>query len=101
MMEEPLQLGLILAGVHGLPESVMPERIQSAQSREGGHHVGLEVLTFPVVEHRPLEGEEAGVNPVVTDDRLLVELRHLSLRAEPDVAILRTQGYGGQGAEPT
>src|SRR5271157_5972444 len=92
---EPLQLLLILAGVHRLPETVVQPGIEGALAGEVRQNFRFETVTGPVRGDFFLEDKEAGVDPGVADDGLLGEALDLPVPSELEGAELRAEGDGG------
>src|SRR5665213_2368344 len=71
---QPVQLLLVLVGVHRAPEAVVPKDAQLALSRHLREDVALQVLAFDPGDLVAIEDEEAGVDPVLAEDRLFDEV---------------------------
>src|SRR6266478_6316357 len=96
---ERFQFLLVLAGVHGFPESVVLVGVQHALMREVRKDLDLEVLSFPQVKCRLFEYEETGVNPVVPEDRLLAKFPDLAVTVKHHRTVLRAQWDGSHSCK--
>jgi hypothetical protein len=65
--------------------------VEVTRARERRQHVPLEVVARPVAEHRLLQHEEAGVDPVVGQHRLLPERDDPVFAVEVEGAVLRPE----------
>ncbi len=63
---------------------------------EGWENLVLQVVPLPVLVGVFLEDEEARVDPVVVDQRFLLEPLNLQLLVKHDQSVLRAQRYGGE-----
>src|SRR5258705_9145596 len=96
---QALQLHLVLTGIHRLPEAQVLVHVQQAAPRELRQHFLLEVVAVPLLERALLENEEAGVDPVVAHQRLLLELPHAADFIEDHQAVLGAQRHRGERRE--
>src|ERR1700689_2273483 len=71
-----LQVLLVLAGIHRLPEPIVQVGVKHFSLSQRGKNVNFEILSIPKVEHPFIEHKEAGVDPLLRDERLFNKTAH-------------------------
>src|ERR1700733_5862590 len=100
-LEHCLDFLLIFVSVHRPKESGMTVARQVITGQQVRQNIAFQAIAFPVLEDAAVHHEEARVDPVIMQNRLLAEAGYPAPCIRSNGAILRAQWNTSDGAQPT